>query len=186
MIGSNALVRRYSKALFKVAVEKNILEKISADLTAFNEALQANPDFHRYLRSPEISRKEKEKTVEKFFGDQLAAEFFNFIQVLLKNGRQNYFPDMVQEFYRYQDAYFNRIKVRATTAVPLSEEELTLIRSKLSKDLQKEVIIQSEIDPEILGGIRLRIDSTVFDASLKGQLLRMRSFLTEAPQNQNN
>jgi len=186
MIGSNALVRRYSKALFRVAVEKNMLEKIGTDLTVFNEALQMNPDFHRYLLSPEISRREKEKTVKKLFGDQLSAEFFNFIQVLLKNGRQSFFPDMVQEFYRYQDAYFNRIKVRATTAIPLSGEELDLIRSKLSKDLQKEVVVQPEIDPEILGGIRLRIDSTVFDASLRGQLLRMRSFLAETPQNQNN
>jgi len=186
MTGSNALVRRYAKALFRVAVEKDILEKISADLTAFNEALQANPAFHRYLWSPEISRKEKEKTVDKLFGDQLSAEFFNFIQVLLKNGRQNFFPDMVQEFYKHQDAYFNRIKVRATTAVPLSKEELTLIRSKLSKDLRKEVMVQPEVNPGILGGIRLRIDSTVFDASLKGKLLRMRSFLAETPQNQNN
>jgi len=93
---------------------------------------------------------------------------------------------MVQEFYKHQDAYFNRIKVRATTAVPLSKEELTLIRSKLSKDLRKEVVVQPEVNPEILGGIRLRIDSTVFDASLKGKLLRMRSFLAETPQNQNN
>ncbi|NOY76596.1 MAG: ATP synthase F1 subunit delta [Calditrichaeota bacterium] len=186
MIGSNALVRRYSKALFRVAVEKKSLEKISQDLAIFNDALRMNPDFHRFLLSPEISRKEKEKAVEKLFGDQLSAEFFNFIQILLKNGRQNFFPDMVQEFYRYQDAYFNRINVRATTAIPLSEDELDLIRSRLSKELQKDIVIQPEIDPEILGGIRLRIDSTVFDASLKGQLVRMRSFLAEAPQNQNN
>lgn len=186
MTGSNALVRRYSKALFRLAVEKNILDKISRDLSAFTEALRISPAFHRYLWSPEISRREKEKTVEKLLGDQLSAEFFNFIRILLKNRRQNLFPDMVQEYYRYQDAYFNRIKVRATTAVPLSDEELELIRKRLSEDLKKEVLIQSKVDPAILGGIRIQIDSTVFDASLRGQLARMRSFLIEKPENQNN
>ncbi len=186
MTGFNALVRRYAKALFRVAVENKTLETISHDVTLFSEVLKLNPALDKFLLSPEISRKEKEDTIQKLLGDQLSPEFLNFVRVLLRKGRMNFFPQMAEAYFHFQDVYFNRVKVLATTAVPLSEKDWAVIKKRLVETFKKEVILEAVVDPAILGGIRIQMDSTVYDASLLGQIERMRTYLVQKPQGQNN
>ncbi len=186
MTGFNSLVRRYAKALFRVAVEKKKIENIRHDLTVFSEVLQLNPALDKYLLSPEISREEKEKTIQKLLGDQLSSEFLNFLRVLLRKGRMNFFSQMAEAYFHYQDEYFNRVRVVATTAVPLSEKDWERIQKRLSDTFHKEVILEPAVDPAILGGIRIQMDSTVYDASLLGQMERMRAYLAQKPDEQNN
>ncbi len=186
MIGFNALVRRYANALFQVAVENKTLKTIEHDVTLFSEALELNPALNRFLLSPEISREEKENTIQELLGDQLSPEFLNFVRVLLRKGRMNFFPQMAEAYFHFQDAYFNRVKVQATTAVPLSEKDWAAIKKRLVDAFKKEVILEAVVDPAILGGIRIQMDSTVYDASLRGQIERMRTFLVQKPEGQNN
>ncbi len=186
MTGFNSLVRRYAKALFQVAVDKKALETISRDVDFFSEVLRLNPAFGKFLLSPEISRQEKEKTIQKLLGDQISPEFLNFIRVLLRKGRMNFFPQIAEAYSHFQDGYFNRVQVLATTAVDLSEKEWAAIKKRLAEMFKKEVILKTVIDPAILGGIRIQMDSTVYDASLKGQIERMRAYLVQKPEGQNN
>ncbi len=174
---SRILAHRYARALFQVGRERDILEKLHEDMASFVRLLQENRDFYHFFTSPEVPRSEKEKKIEELFGDVLSNVFYNFLLVVLKKGRQTIMLDIAEAFNGQMDVYHNRVKAFVTSAVPLSQELQQEIRQRLAKQLNKEIVLVPQVDPAILGGLRITIDGTVIDGSLQGQLQKLRSFL---------
>lgn len=171
------LARRYAKALFELAREKGILDTVHAELKAFHKILSETPELQHFFLSPEIGREGKIKFIEQKFQDQFSALFINFLFVLIRKGRQGLFPEIVSEFEHLYDRYQNRIRASAISARPLSEEELKLLKEQLVKQYQATFEIENYVDPDILGGLILKIDGRVIDASVRHQLDRLRENL---------
>ncbi len=176
---SSVLARRYAKALFQVGKERDILEKLHEDMLSFARLLKENRDFYHFFVSPEIPRHEKEKKIEDLFGDVFSNVFYNFLLVVLKKRRQGLFLQIAEEFGGVIDVYFNRVKAYVTTAIELTPEMQREVREQLSRQLQKNIILIPQVDPSILGGIRIVIDGMVIDGSLQGQLHKLREYLLE-------
>jgi len=174
---SGSVARRYAKALFQVAVERNIVEKVARDLSFMNRLLEENPALRHYLNSPDIPRREKEAALETLFADQFCSVFFNFLLILLRKHRQDLIPQIAREFGIKRDEYQNRVRAIAVTAVPVSREIIEALEDHLSRSLGKEVQVIPRVDPSILGGIRLNINGKIYDGSLIRQLHRMRNHL---------
>ncbi len=171
------LARRYARALFELAKEKNILESIYAEINAFKKLLDETPELAHFFLSPEIGRQGKIEFIEKKFQDQFSALFINFLFVLIRKGRQGIFPEIVSEFGRLYDKYHNRIRASAVTVRPLKKEELEQLKQQLVKQYQATFDIENFVDPDILGGLILKIDGRVIDASLRNQLEKLRENL---------
>jgi len=169
------LARRYAKALFEIAQERKLLEKIRGELHNFAANLEENESFADFFRSPEHSRAVKRAAVERVFQDRYSNIFFNFLIVVIQKGRHNAIAEIVQAFDELYDRFARRTRALAITAVPLDTILADDLKAKLSKSLNKQVELENQIDPAILGGIVLNIDGKVLDGSVKQQLERLRA-----------
>lgn len=175
----NVLARRYARALFEIAEERGIIEKIHNEVELFNQSLQTNQPFRNFLNSLEINKSEKVKKIEELFQDKVSNVFFNFILVFLKKNRQSIFTTIAKEFERLHDKYSKKIRASTITAVPLDESSFSRIKVTLSQAFDADVEIQNSIDPNILAGIIIKVNGQVFDGSLQSQLRRLKYQLTE-------
>ncbi|MEE9171068.1 MAG: ATP synthase F1 subunit delta [bacterium] len=180
------LPRRYAKALFLVGSDRGILDKIQEDWALFVHTLKEKQDFYHFFVSPEVSRREKEEKIEELFGDIFSNVFYNFLLVILKNQRQNVILEIAEAFNVKVDQSVNRTKAVVTSAVELPAELRTQIQQQLSKDLNKEIILVTQRDPTLIGGIRIMVEGKVIDGSIKGKLRMMRDFLMQKPEERMN
>jgi F-type H+-transporting ATPase subunit delta len=98
----------------------------------------------------------------------------NFILLLLKNDRLHHFDLICNHYDRLANAQLGRITAYVTTAVELDADQYQTIEQRVAAATQKEVQLDRQIDPSILGGVIVRIDNTVLDGSLRGRLNRLR------------
>lgn len=173
------LARRYARALFLVGQDRNILDVLQKDMSLFANTLAENQDFYYFFDSPEVSRIDKEKKLGEIFGDSVSKVFLQFLLVVLNKGRQNLFLEIAEAFTDEMDVFHNRAKAQVTSSIELTPEMKKDIQAQLSKQLGKEIILVSEVDETLIGGIRITIDGKVIDGSIKGQLRRMRQYLIE-------
>jgi F-type H+-transporting ATPase subunit delta len=169
------LARRYARALFEIAQERKLLEKIRVELHDFAAMLEENEAFANFFRSPEHSRAAKRAAVEKIFQDRYSNVFFNFLIVLIQKARHNAIAEIVKAFDELYDRFARRTRALAITAVPLDAKLADDLKASLAKNLNKQVDLENQIDPSILGGIVLNIDGKVLDGSVKQQLERLRA-----------
>lgn len=173
------LAGRYARALFLIGQERKILDSLQSDMFHFAEMLNKNQDFNNFFVSPEVTRIAKEQKIKELFENIFSPVFFNFLFVVLKKGRQNLFVDISEAFSSELDVFYNRIKASVVSSVELTPEMVKEIREQLSKQLKKEVILITESDEALIGGIRITVDGKVIDGSVKGQLDRMKKYLAE-------
>ena len=169
------LARRYAKALFTLAQERKIVDKIRNELHGFVAAMQENAEFGDFFRSPENTRAVKRVAVERIFQDRFSALFFNFLLLLIHKGRHNAVEDIVLAFDELYDRHSRRTRALAITAVPMDTALAGDLRERLAKSLNKQVELETKVDPSLLGGIVLNLDGKVLDGSVKQQLERLRA-----------
>jgi F-type H+-transporting ATPase subunit delta len=169
------LARRYAKALFELAQERKMLDKVRSELHSFMAALEENAEFADFFRSPENSRPAKKTAVEKVFQDRYSSIFFNFLLLLVQKGRHHAVAEIARAFDALYDQYARRAHGLAITAVPMDAKLADDLQARLSKSLNKQIDLENKVDPAILGGIVLNIDGKVLDGSVKQQLERLRA-----------
>lgn len=172
----------YGEALYSLALEEGLTEKLLKELTVLQESFRETPDFIRLLSSPNLSKQERCQILDDSFRGKIHAYVLNFLKILTEKGYMKYFHDC---FKTFEDLY-NRdngiLPVTAITAVSMSEEQVQKLAAKLSRATNKQVSLQNKVDPSVLGGVRLdydgkRLDDTVshrMDAitkALKGTVL---------------
>ena len=174
---NTVLARRYARALFELAAERNILETIRNEVAFFARNLSENQDFRHFLFAQDVTKKQKRETIEKLIQDNVSNVFFNFILVLLKKNREFIFPEIAGEFKKLLDKYHRKIQASAITAQPLETELTSKLKSLLDKNFEADVQIENVVDPSILGGIVVNIEGHIFDGSLQSQLARLKDNL---------
>jgi len=172
----------YGTALYDLALEEGISEKLLAQLSVLQESFQETPDFIRLLSSPNLTKQERCQILDDSFREKVQPYVLNFLKILTEKGYMKYFSDC---FKTFEDLY-NRdngiLPVTAITAIPLSGEQAGKLTAKLSQATGKQVKLLNKVDPSVLGGVRLdydgkRLDDTVshrMDAitkALKGTVL---------------
>ena len=174
------LARRYAKALFELALERQTLEQVSDEVKSFGRMLETESRLRAYLLSPEIDKKQKREFLQQLFRGKISNLFYNFLLLLVNKGRQRYFAEIVFEFARIYDLKHNRMRATVTTALALGDGEVEEIRRLLSQLMQAEIVINSKVDAGILGGLIIQIGGKVIDGSLMHQLELMRRQMRSA------
>lgn len=167
------LARRYAKALFEIALERNILGKVREELHAFAVLLEEHAPLRNFLLSSQHSRDAQKQGAEQALADRFSNVFFNFLQVLIDKRRQMLISEIVAAFEALHDRYIRKIRALAITAVPMDEKTLEQLRTALSKSLEMVMELQNRVDPEILGGLVLQVEGKVLDGSVRQQLARL-------------
>jgi F-type H+-transporting ATPase subunit delta len=167
------VAKRYARALFELAKDKDILSIIEEDIKNVQKVYEKSEDFKQLLESPVIQISEKKKVFEELFKNKINSIFFNFLILLLEKGREDLLPTIVKHFFQLSDELRGIIRGHLKTAHLLDKEQLTIMKKRLDQITSKNVVIEQKIDPELIGGFVIKMDDTVIDNSIRNQLMRM-------------
>jgi F-type H+-transporting ATPase subunit delta len=179
---SRTAALRYARALFDVNVkEKADLEQAAASLDAFAELVRAHPALGKVLTNPAVPTPRKRATVEELLKLVPAPPVVSKLLLLLaERDRLVILPDIAEAYRQRLLDHQHVVRATVTTAVPLGEDRARAIAQSLSTATGRTVALSALVDPAIIGGIVTRIGGTVYDASITGQLSRMRQKLEQA------
>jgi F-type H+-transporting ATPase subunit delta len=168
------IAKRYAKALFDLAVEQNVLERIKADAELINEVCASNRDFMLVLRSPVIKDVKKIKIIKGIFSDHIQKMTLSFLNIITRNRREAFIPEIASQFIEIYKEYKNIITAHLTTAVELETSVSTKINSLLKQQTKAEIELHEDIDESIIGGFVLEFDEKQYDSSVVKYLQNLR------------
>jgi len=169
----------FVNALLEVAAKKGLFEQIEKDLALVSDVITKHGNMKKILFHPSITRNEKKKLIKKVFGTSTSDLMTNFLNLLVdrrKEGILEFLPAIHKETV---DSNKGIIKARVTTVAPLTENQMNGLKKHLDKLTGKKVEIEVVQDPQILGGIMIRVGNTMVDGSIAGRLKNLRTRLLE-------
>jgi F-type H+-transporting ATPase subunit delta len=177
---SSGVAGRYATALFELALEGNALEQVAADLTRFNEALDAVEDMQRLVKSPVFSAEEQGRALAAIL-EELKIEGLtrNFLLLAAKNRRLFATPDMIRAFRAMLARHRGEIGATVTAAAKLTDSQITALRQALTAALGKEVMLEERVDASLLGGLVVKVGSRMVDSSLRTKLNSLKVAMKE-------
>ena len=177
--GAQSIARVYSQAY----LESSGVDGVSAaleELGSFvHDVLGANPDFDRMIRTRELSIEARLQLLERVVVPRSSTLFANFIRVVAQHDRLDLLPLIHDMAVREAERRAGQRRVQVTSAVELSSQTLDAIRNTMATALSTQPILETRIDPSLLGGMAIRVGDTVYDGSLKTQMKQLRVRLRE-------
>lgn len=172
---------RYAQALFDLARDRDRIGAVEADLVALDQARTESRDLQRLLASPAFDAEQKGRGLsaiaEKGAFDDVTRRF---LQVLAANRRAGDLADVVRAYRRLSAKHRGVVSAEVVSATPLADAQRDQIASALRQALGRDPEITTRVDPSILGGLRVRVGSRLFDASLKSRLDHLKTALKRA------
>lgn len=176
---NEVLVRIYTRPLFDLAVESHNIDAIAAELQDLTGLFEQVPELDEYLGSPNITRSAKLDLLRKAYDRPWSKYFGNFLDLVLRKSRQEILPHAWEAYNRYWDEYRQRLDVKVMSAVELTNAQKEAISQRLSAQTGKQVLLHCELDPNLLGGIRLQIGHQLLDATVAGKLNTLKEQLLQ-------
>lgn len=172
---------RYARALFDVAVQEALnLDEIAGKIGEFDELLRQNPALAKVLFNPAIPAPRKRAAVGELLKLAPAPQVVTKLLLLLaERDRLTLLHEIVEAYRQRLLDHQGIVRAEIVTAAPLAADKAQLIESSLARATGRHVLVQARVDPSIIGGIIARIGGTVYDASLTGQLEKMRQKLEQ-------
>ena len=172
---------RYAQALYQLALEQGSTDKVAADLHSFAAMIAESADLARLVRSPVFSSQEQIKALDAIFAlAGLTGIAANFIKLVATKRRLFAIGDMMANYAKLHDAARGVTRADVTVAEPLSATHLEALKSALLQvSGGKSVDVSVKVDPEIVGGIVVKLGSRMIDDSLKTKLNSIRTRMKE-------
>jgi ATP synthase F1 delta subunit len=163
----------YARSLFQVAKERGKLDVVREQLGVFTDALDETRELQVFFFSPYFSTTEKQEGLDRAVSG--AEEIFvNFLKLLIENHRTPFIFRVRREFDRLWEEENKLLPVRVTSAVELDEGTVRQIGDRIAEQTGRKVDISSQVDPDILGGIVVRVGNSILDASIRNRLESLR------------
>ena len=173
------VAKPYARALYDAALEQNALADIVADIEKLRELIEESEEFVQLISSPVLSPQFKSETFELVFADATHPLTINFLKLLALKQRERYLTAIMDVFSAIVDEAAGRLVAQVTTAAPLTSEQEEQLTQQLGAYSGKQVRLETTIDAQIQGGFIVRLEDTVFDASIATQLQHLRQQLAE-------
>jgi F-type H+-transporting ATPase subunit delta len=175
---NRSIARRYAQALMEL-VETDAAS-IAARLVEFNELLEANPVLKEVLVSPAFRMDERQKVFDQIIKRLgWGKPIDRFLWYLVEHRRMVWLGAIVESFLKKLDQAQGRVRVQVTSAQPLDEPVIANLKKALADGLKKEVIVETQVEPQVLAGLQVRIGDLVVDGSLQTQLNNLKDVLTK-------
>jgi len=169
------IAERYATALFELAQSQNTLDQVASDIKTLKSMIHDSVDLRRLLDSPVLTRSEQGKAI-KALGE--AAGFggltVNFLGLAAKNRRLFAVPGIIKAFLKRLAAHRGEISAQVASAAPLSQEQLDSLVSALKTSFGGNVAVETSVNPELLGGLVVKVGSRMVDSSLRTKLQHLK------------
>jgi F-type H+-transporting ATPase subunit delta len=171
----------YSRALFEAAKEDDVLDDVHEQLNEFVDALEDedNRDLRLFFFSPYFSSEEKKDGVDKVVSDA-DERLVNFLKLVAERHRMPALPRIRREFNSLWREERQLLPVDVTSAVELDEQLVKGIGDRIEEQTGRQVELSSRVDPDVIGGLVVRVGNMVMDASVRSRLEQIRKQVTKA------
>lgn len=170
--------RRYARALQMIARESNMMVPIGEDLARFVEVLDGDAQVHDVLTRPWIKGTDRRAiavaVAEKARCGKVVRDF---VGLVAERGRIDHFPEIIAAYRAFVDEAMGQARAMVRSAVPISDAEKSELGRRLEAALGKRIILETRMDPSLLGGFVAQVGSYIVDGSLDGQLAHLRERL---------
>lgn len=167
----------YGEALYDLARNEGLDQKILLQLKVLDESFRTEPDFLRLLASPNLSKPERCGVLDSSFQGKLHPYVLNFLKILTEKGYAKYFHECVSAYRARYNEDHDILPVTAVTAVALTNEQGRRLTEKLAGITGKTIDLQCRIDTNVMGGIRLDYSGKRLDDTVSHRLDALRNLL---------
>jgi F-type H+-transporting ATPase subunit delta len=172
---------RYASALFEVAQDAGSVDAVAGDLDRFDQVVQASPDLARLIRNPVFTAEEQERGVAAILSRVgIGGLTANFIRLVASKRRLFALPDMIRSFRRLVSDSKGIVQAQVVLAERPSGAVMNDIAAALREVAKADVALDVKIDPNLIGGLVVKIGSRMVDASVRTKLNSIRLSLNEA------
>ena len=169
--------RRYSQAVFEIAVERQELDSWQSDLRKI-ASLGEDAAFTMLLESPRLHFSDKARLLSERLGD-INPLALNLVYLLVARGRLSMVGEIADEYQQLLDSYRGIEQAEVITAIPLTDEDKLGLEERLGAIVGKKVVIKPEVDSGLIGGIVARIGGKLLDGSTRSRLEALKRELSE-------
>ncbi len=169
----------YARSLFEVAKERGVVDEVREQLGQFSDAVNENRELQVFLFSPYFSSEEKKQGLDRMI-EGADETFMNFLQALVERHRMPAIFRIRGRYEAYWDEEHKLLPVEVTSAVSLDDSTVNSIGERIGEQTGLDVELSSNVDPDILGGIVLRVGNFILDASIRNRLNQLRKQVAQA------
>ena len=168
------IARNYAWALADTLPDDAAVRRLEGELNQLATVFAEDEEVRRFLAGPLISSDKKIEVTEQALASA-STELRRFVRLLIERHRMNLLAEMAEEFSVIAADRLGIVDAEVVSALPLSDDLKERTRASLKRITGREVRAEFHVDPKVLGGVRARVGSTIYDGSLRGRLEQMRT-----------
>jgi F-type H+-transporting ATPase subunit delta len=168
-----AVARRYARALFELAQAKGLMDQVDQELGMVVEAIQSHPLLKAAMADVLLQPEVKQDLIEKLFAQKVSELVKNFLHLVVRKRREASLAEMYQAYLDLANEARGIVEVEVRSAVPLPAETVQALETKLVSKLGKRVTFKTQVAPELLGGLVVRVGDELMDGSVQTRLKRI-------------
>jgi len=173
------IVRRYASALFRTAQKAGLIDAVESDLGLVSFAFEESPAMWDAIRSPVVSAEKKHQILRDVFGSRVQQVTLDYLDLLVDQRREDAIAETEREYVAMANGARNVLEADVTTAVALDTDSEAQLRDKLGRITGMTVRLRRLVEPEIIGGVIVKIGDRVIDGSIRGRLAALKEKLSE-------
>jgi F-type H+-transporting ATPase subunit delta len=177
---TSEIAETYARSLFELGSLTGTVTDAEAQLNDVVKTVRGHVDLRDALADATVPDEKKREILREIFGEAVDPAVLSIVQVIVASGNVDKLGDVAVAFSALVEQELGVVPAEVTTAVPLTDQLRASLSAKLEGSLDKRVVLREKVDPEILGGIVIKVAGRVMDGSLKKQLSDMRRALATA------
>ncbi len=162
--------REYAEALFELAVQDDVTKETSEGLETVVSAMMQTPAYRALLASPAIGKEERLAALDSAFRGKIPDILLAILRMMVSRGHIAALDGMARDYEELARGYRGESMAVVTSAVPLKEAETVALRAKLEKKLARKIVLQCQVNPALIGGVRVEVDGRVIDGIIRNKL----------------
>ncbi len=171
---SSEIAEPYAQALMSLAQSQDITDDVGKDCRDILEILEKSADLRSFIISPVVKDEDKREVLNRLLGDDIHHYLRNFIMLLVDKRRIVFLEAICEQYLALLRKLTNTVLAEVTASTELSEGQRRDVIEKIKTLTGAESVeVKTDVDPELIGGVIIKVGSQVFDASLRGQLRRI-------------
>ena len=164
-----AIARRYAEAMLDIATRQNTLDRTLEDVQGIGQLFKKHTLAY-LLREPKVPAQRKETALREALKDRVLPASLNLALLVVQRGLVDLMPNIAAELQRMVFDHKNQAIAEVTTAAPMDDEQRAIVKRALEQSTGKTILLQTKVNPEILGGVVARVGDQVIDGSVQQRL----------------
>lgn len=171
--------KRYAKALFLIAQERNQVSEVEAELKLVAEAITEHPELKQIWEHTTIAASAKKEMLQQIFASGISETVLNTMYLLVDKSRENVFTELLNSYVSLAHKALGQVQAIVYSPMAMSDEEKQHIAVTFGSATGKKVVVDNIIKPDLLGGLKVRIGDRLYDGSSSGKLQRLNKLLSQ-------